>query len=676
METTTAGKELKHSPDQPMWGRVVIRFLRWYLPIALVIVIGAALIGFFSADKRMGEIAAPENIRVHLAGESLDGEVARPIRHLNSLAHHERSIQRVVDSQPAAMATPMVDAFISLISRNPEYIQMRWIGDDGMERVRVDRTADGGTRVLPPGELQDKHDRYYVTGTLRLKFGEIFVSPLDLNVEHHRIEIPYRPVVRLGTRVYRSDGTANGMLILNVSAQNMLERFAQHSQGSDMVLLNADGFWLKSRSASDEWGFMLHKRETFGQRYPSAWKFIATTNSGQRKTPKGLWTWQTVHVTPEHAVGVDPIYWKVVSRVSTQQLDKLQMDAWLPSILGICLLLPLFGVGIWQLSRETEGRISAEVGLRQERTSLVKANQQLQLAANVLNNITEGVVNTTPAGVIVSVNPAYCEMTGFAEEELVGGNPRLINSGKHDAQFYRDLWNSLDQHGYWEGEIWNKRRDGGSFLGRETITAIRDDLGHLQHYIGVLTDITETRRAQDLIRHQAYHDALTGLPNRTLLMDRLRLHLSLSHRHHKQMAVLFIDLDGFKAVNDELGHDAGDAVLKETALRLLSCVRESDTVARLGGDEFVAVLNDLTTSRDVTLVAQKMLDALQRPFLAPEQQRHLSASIGIAVYPDVSADVSVLLAAADEAMYSAKRRGKAAYAFASVMQPSDATAIY
>lgn len=675
MQATSAGMALKHSPGRPMRGRVVIRFLRWFLPIAVVIVIGAALIGFVSADKRMGEIAAPEHFRVHLAGESLDGEVARPIRHLNSLAHLERGIQRVVDSQPAAIATPMVDAFISLISRNPEYMQMRWIGDDGMERVRVDRTPDGGTRALPPRELQDKRNRYYVTGTLRLKFGEIFVSPLDLNIEHNQIEIPYRPVVRLGTRVYRSDGTANGMLILNVSAQNMLERFAQHGQGSDMVLLNADGFWLKSRNSADEWGFMLHKRETFGQRYPSAWKFIAATNAGQRKTAKGLWTWQTVHVTPEHAVGVNPIYWKVVSRVSTQQLDKLQMDAWLPSILGICLLLPLFGVGIWQLSRETEARISAEVGLREERTSLVKANQQLQLAANVLNNITEGVVITTSSGVIVSVNPAYCEMTGFAEEELVGGNPRLINSGKHDAQFYRDLWNSLDQHGYWEGEIWNKRRDGGLFLGRETITAIRDNLGHLQHYIGVLTDITETRRAEDSIRHQAYHDALTGLPNRTLLMDRLRLHLSLSHRHHKQMAVLFIDLDGFKAVNDEVGHDAGDDVLKETAARLLSCVRESDTVARLGGDEFVAVLNDLTTSQDVTLVAQKMLDALQRPFLAPEQQRHLSASIGIAVYPDVSADVSVLLAAADEAMYSAKRRGKAAYAFASVMQRSDATAV-
>lgn len=666
MEATALSKAQKHIPGRPMPGRVVVRFLRWYLPIAVVILIGAALIGYFSSEKRMGEVAGPETVRVHLAGESLDGEVARPIRHLRSLAHLEPSIQRVVDGQPGAMTTPMVYAFISLLSRNPEYIQMRWIGDDGMERVRVDRTSDGGSRVLPPGELQDKRDRYYFTGTLRLKFGEIFVSPLDLNIEHNRVEIPFRPVIRLATRVYRSDGTANGMLILNISAQAMLERFAQHGLGSDMVLLNADGFWLKSRNPADEWGFMLQKRETFGQRYPSAWKFIAATNTGQRKTPSGLWTWQTVHVTPEQAVGVNPIYWKVVSRVSTQELDTLQMEAWLPSILGVCLLLPLFGVGVWQLSRESEGRISAEVSLRDERASLVKANRQLQLSASVLNNITEGVVITTPAGVIVSVNPAYCEMTGFAEEELVGDNPRLINSGKHDAEFYRNLWNSLDQHGYWEGEIWNKRKDGGLFLGRETITAIRDNLGELQHYTGVLTDITETKRAEDSIRHQAYHDALTGLPNRTLLMDRLRLHLSFSHRHHKQMAVLFIDLDGFKAVNDELGHDAGDDVLKETACRLLSCVRESDTVARLGGDEFVAVLNDLANSQDVTVVAQKMLDALQRPFLAPEQQRHLSASIGIAVYPDVSADVSELLAAADEAMYSAKRRGKATYAFAGV----------
>ncbi len=290
------------------------------------------------------------------------------------------------------------------------------------------------------------------------------------------------------------------------------------------------------------------------------------------------------------------------------------------------------------------------------------AELQLQLAANILSNISEGVIVTTPGGNIVSVNPAFCQITGFATEELLGCNPRILNSGRHEKDFYQGLWHAIEQEGYWQGEIWNRCKDGSLLLVRETITAIRDNRGVMQHYVGVVTDITDAKRSEESIRHRAYHDALTELPNRALLMDRLRHHLAFASRHRRMLAVLFVDLDGFKAVNDDFGHDVGDEVLKEAARRLKGCVRESDTLARLGGDEFVAVLNDITALPDAAGVAQKMIKELTALFPLPGGiRRNLSASIGIALYPSVSCDALGLLNAADEAMYVAKKNGKAAF---------------
>ena len=312
--------------------------------------------------------------------------------------------------------------------------------------------------------------------------------------------------------------------------------------------------------------------------------------------------------------------------------------------------------------------LAIERVLEQHALKLDKLRQELQLrlAANVFNNITEGVLVTDPDGAIVSLNPAFSAITGYAEAELLGGNPRILKSNRHDLDFYRKMWECISREGYWHDEIWNRRKSGELFLARLTITAIRDDRGTLQHYVAVQTDITDAKRNEDLIRHQAYHDALTGLPNRALFMDRLRHQLAYAHRHGKSLATLFIDLDGFKAVNDELGHEVGDDVLREVAQRLKNCVRASDTVARLGGDEFTAILNDLQGAEFAAQVAQKMLDALQLPLQLGVHERHISASIGIALYPVHCSDVVELVRQADTAMYRAKQAGKARYVFAAV----------
>ncbi len=306
-------------------------------------------------------------------------------------------------------------------------------------------------------------------------------------------------------------------------------------------------------------------------------------------------------------------------------------------------------------SRELIARVDGAIRLARVRR---ESQRQLQLADNVFQNITEGVLVTQPDATIISVNPGFCLMTGYRTEELVGRNPRIIKSNRHDTDFYRAMWGHIGRDGSWHGEIWNRRKDGSLFLVSETITAIRDGQGQVQNYVAVLIDITEAKQAEEYIRHQAYHDHLTDLPNRSLFMDRLQHQLAYAHREKFPLAVLYIDLDGFKAVNDELGHRAGDDLLKEAAARLRGCIRESDTIARLGGDEFAVVLANLESAADAAQVTQKMLDRIAQPFQLGSHIRQISASIGIALHPSNGEDAMSLLNAADAAMYVAKRSGK------------------
>lgn len=674
---------------------MVTRFMKMFLPVLVLILACAGVIGHLLKKDRTENIATPETIRVQKASEYIGLELSRPVTHLHSLAEVESGTRLVLDGQRQTDTTPLAYAFISLLSRNPEYAQMRWIGDNGMERVRVYRTGDGKVHIASSNELQDKSDRYYVVGTLKLKPREIYVSPLDLNIEHGQIEIPHRPMIRLGTRVFRSDGTPNGLFVLNISARTMLDKFSQYGQGGDLALLNSDGYWLKGRRAEDEWGFMFNNRNTFGRHYPEDWKRISSTDTGQLETRIGLWTWKTVRVTTKSATSTSPVTWIVVSHIPETALAKAGRNALLPVLLNAGVLLIAFGIGFWKFARESELRLLAEKALKLEHASLVEANRQLaveveeresiqteltksyaelqlnsgrlQLAANVYNNISEGVMITDPTGNIVSVNPAFHSMTGYLAEELVGKNPRTLKSGKHTTDFYQSLWQSVEREGYWRGEIWNRRKNGSLFLTRQTITAIRDNHGELQHYVSVQSDITESKRAEESIRHKAYHDALTGLPNRALLLEQTELHLAFAKRHNKMLAILFVDLDGFKAINDEFGHDVGDLVLKASAARLKTCARESDTVARIGGDEFVAVLNDLAASTGAAEVARKMIDCLEQPLPLPDgHANRISASIGIAIYPTIGEKAEALMAAADEAMYVAKRNGKATYVYAAL----------
>ncbi len=287
-----------------------------------------------------------------------------------------------------------------------------------------------------------------------------------------------------------------------------------------------------------------------------------------------------------------------------------------------------------------------------------KAEEGLRLSAKVFENNTEAIMVTDAMNNIVMVNPAFIEITGYHEEEVLGRNPRFMSSGRHSHEFFQGFFNSLNTNDLWRGEIWNKRKNGEIFPEWVTVSVLRDEQSRITHSIAIYLDLTERKKEEERIQFLANYDVLTALPNRYLLADRLEQSISLAQRHLTKLAVMFIDLDHFKNINDSLGHDVGDALLKEVARRLSSCLRRSDTLARQGGDEFVALLGDLNSVEEAAYVAEKMIEAMCREFSVGDYQLSVTPSIGLSVYPDDGDTAMQLLRNADLAMYRAKDSGR------------------
>ncbi len=302
-----------------------------------------------------------------------------------------------------------------------------------------------------------------------------------------------------------------------------------------------------------------------------------------------------------------------------------------------------------------------------ERTAeLIKANDNLKFMARVMESTSEGVVITDLNAQILKVNEAFCRMCGYEPDEIIGQNPRIMKSDRHDAEFYREMWDRITSTGQWSGEIWDRRKNGEVYPKWLTINTIYDENGRPINYVGISTDITRVKKAEEQLHQLAYFDPLTGLPNRTLFHDRLSQAMGRSNRYRHRIGLLYLDLDRFKDINETLGHAAGDNLLVEVSHRIKGRVRESDTVCRLGGDEFTVILDHITTNDHVRLIAENIITGLGRPFTLLDREVYANASIGIAIFPDDDNSTEGLLRKADSAMYMAKDAGRGTYRFASV----------
>lgn len=338
----------------PGFREILPVFLRNFLPVVVLILLAAGIIAHLELDRQKAELRKLEFLHVGLASGVLDRQVARPLRHLQSLSLQEWAVQEALDQEGKGRSLETLkEHFWSVLARNPEYAQIRWIGTDGKERLRLNQADGSNIWVTPDDRLQDKSARYYVQAALNLAKGAVYISPLDLNIDDGRVVVPYEPMIRLATPIFRKDGKPLGIFVLNVNAQSMLRLFTQSAAGGNVVLLNQEGYWLKSPRSEEEWGFMLGNEETFGRKFPREWQLISSSDEGEAETGNGLWTWKTVRVAGELKGNINPVTWKAVSNISSETLTRLYLKVWLLTGGVATLLLAVFAWAKWNVAKES-----------------------------------------------------------------------------------------------------------------------------------------------------------------------------------------------------------------------------------------------------------------------------------------------------------------------------------
>jgi diguanylate cyclase (GGDEF)-like protein/PAS domain S-box-containing protein len=565
-----------------------------------------------------------------------------------------------------AIEHPSVDADAALVrewlafSRSKTiYDKIRWIEESGHERVRINYTLSGPVSV-PLEQLQDRSLRYFFRDILNLKPLEIYVSPFDLNVEGEAIEQPHKPTIRLGTPLFDSSGNRHGVLMLNYYGEDLLSRIVNTVPeiGKHFWLLNADGYWLHHPNPDEAWGFMFGRDDlSLAARYPEAWARILGAQSGQFLDAEGLWTFDTVYPVLEgqkSSMGSARLFspsqahtrryfWKSVTLLPLAEYHAVDAQ-------GVALAHRI-GRRLFLLRNAWREASKALLGPRGQ-------HAREMLAAQVVEHTAQGVMVTDPMVRIEMVNTAFTRITGYSANETLGRTPFFLQSSEQPTEFYQALWAQVIKDQSWEGEVWCRRKNGELFAEWLSINALRNAKGGVSHYICLFSDITQLKESEQRMEYFAHHDTLTGLANSRLLNARLQHSIQLAARSNREFALLFIDLDCFKQVNDHFGHAAGDELLKDVAQRLSRSLRNEDTLARIGGDEFVVLLENAGTQAE----AQRVVDNVHKQFPCVVSDKNttveVTASIGLSFYPRDGLTAATLLGKADHAMYEAKHRGR------------------
>jgi len=743
-------------------GNVISKFLKQFLWLIFPASMGMFLLASFvySGEIAKQRISFKENERsnVALAQASIDRELYATLTDLQFLTNFAagRSLKQVSES-------------FSLFAIDKKiYDQIRLLSVDGMERLRINYRSKKA-EVVPVEGLQSKKERYYFKESINLKRGEVFISPLDLNIERGIVERPLKPMIRLGMPVFDGNGMKTGVVILNFLARDMLKRFRERAENltGSFRLINADGFWLSHEKWEKEWGFMLEREDLIQNQHGKEWLEIKAQENGQFETSEGLFSFATVY--PIKSIQKKNYFWKIVAHVPVnyireQQYEQLRLTIFVAgplyfALLAICAWLAhsrvqrkiaekalriseeqnraiiemsvdaiistnakgeveswnpaakhLFGYSEKEALGHDIGKLvipeadravhdqamkifpetgrTGLLGHRVERIAMCKSGRHIPVDIAVVaqksedklmltafiqdltqrkkneqrDRLTKAVFDETLECInicdadnkIVMANKAFTAVTGYRLRDVLDKDPSMLASGKHDQAFYNDMWASIYNKGNWVGEIWNRHKDGRVYPARISIAVVRDRNGEVQNFIAVFNDITEEKETEEAIRKQAHYDTLTNLPNRLLFMDRLNRSVVEAKRSGEVFALMFIDLDRFKPVNDTYGHQVGDALLIEVARRLEAGVRESDTVARLAGDEFTIIARRLNGEEDLRNIVAKIDDSLCGLWEYDDIEINISGSIGYALFPTEGDNATNLLHSADEAMYRVK----------------------
>ncbi|MFH2134690.1 MAG: diguanylate cyclase [Pseudomonadota bacterium] len=648
-----------------------MRFALFFLPAAFLLTIAVA--AYIDADSSLNlkitkvrEAARVENAHAQIAQDFR--EVITDLRVLAEMP----DLLHYLDGGSRAQHDDLSRHMLVIAKEARRYDQLRYIDIKGKEVVRINFNA-GQPVIVPQSDLQDKSTRYFFRDTIKLGRGEVYVSPLDLNIEHGEIEQPFKPMIRFGTPVFDSKGRKRGVLMINYFGQDAIEHFLRIMSGGDprrAMLLNRDGYWLSAPDVGDEWGFMFGRADkTFGHRHPQEWREIASKDNGDVETDEGLFVYDTVyplqaelhsssgsplpHVPSSHEIASSEYYWKVISFVSKHTLQERALYRKPIGILALFGAYLLLAIGMAIIAHVTLGR--------------ERANRELQARerrlSEITNTMSDGLLVMDQGGRITFANPEALSLLGYSMDELLGGDMHEMlhvrPDGTPEPRAECRMLKVKQTGATYRGEEETFRCKDGSILPLSVSASVIVREGKVNSIVVAFHDITLRKQLELELERRAQTDALTGLSNRRHFYELAESELLRSRRYAAPMAVLMLDLDYFKLINDTHGHHAGDEVLKSFSQTCLQTLREIDVVARIGGEEF-AVLMPETSAEQGLEVAERLRVALAESVVVVEggERLHFTVSIGATCLCAGDQNIDEVLKRADEALYQAKHAGR------------------
>ena len=652
---------------------IIKRFLVIFLPLAVVFISTILYVRGATSLSNRAVVEASEAKTMSLDALAAESIIKDIVADLYTLAH-EPGLESYMLQGSERSWQELGQVFANFASYKKRYSQLCLLNAQGMEMLHINH-QNGAAKIVPRSELQSESGRGYFRVTINLGPEQIFISSSDINAPRSTQQI-----IRFSMPLFAENESKIGIIVMDYTAQDLIDILQTVGDGllGELLLLNQDSYWLAStHHGQANSGNPAIPGQNFAQAFPEAWQQIVANGSGQTLTAQGLFTFTTLfpYIVSQSSLnqktsaqfGSDEAHsqlqyhWHLVSWVNAAALQKVLHPSpllhWVIMLVGTTVLAILS----WIIAQAQERRTQMIIALESNKQQLVN---QLGFTKSLMDSIPAPLFFKDIHGRYLGCNAAYEEFSGIPANKLIGKTVYDTNPPDLAAVYATQDQVLFKQRGQQMYECEAVFADGSRrdiIFRKNTFT---NHLGELSGLIGVMLDITERKQMEEQIRHLAQHDALTGLPNRNLLQDRYQQCCFRAEREQHLFSILMMDLDGFKQVNDTLGHDRGDNLLQQVAYKLKQCIRKTDSVYRLGGDEFVVLLDELHQREDARRVAELSCWSLSQPFkLEPDGIARIGVSIGIAIYPQDGLTIEALMKAADVAMYRAKAGGRNRYEF-------------